>query len=198
MPQLLSQLVHLQLETENAELPGVHRTEINTRYGDRIPYILLQRHFPVPPRLAPVLDARRGRIGGWLHHGRRLGVGPPLALLHHLKQREREQTKTKFEFRQSKTSAGVGTDQTQRTTKFELLSTATDPTEPISDSWQNRPAKFGSEKHRRTECGAHNRTKQSSLAEKILNCSNRSVQEQGSWSRSTEFVSLEDTKSEQG
>jgi hypothetical protein len=50
--------------------------------------ILLQRHFPVPPRLAPVLDARRGRIGGWLHHGRRLGVEPPLVLLHHLKQRE--------------------------------------------------------------------------------------------------------------
>jgi hypothetical protein len=93
VPQLLSQLVHLQLEIENTELTELEGTEIMTRSLGRS-YILLQRHFPISPRLTPVLDARRGRIGGRLHHGRRLGAGPPLILLHHLEQRE-YQTKNK-------------------------------------------------------------------------------------------------------
>lgn len=71
----------------------------------------------------------------------------------------------------AKTSAAIG----ERSTKFELLSTATDPTEPIFKLLleQTKAATFGSEKQRGTEFRAYNRTsttttKQSVVTENLI------------------------------
>ena len=98
VPQLLPQLVHLQPGMGKRWVSSAIRQWVQDRAPGRtrggMLYILLQRNFPISPRVAPVPDALRRRAGGGrLHRHRRRPRDrrPPLLLLHRLEQ------KTEFE-----------------------------------------------------------------------------------------------------